>query len=111
MLDDLATEAAELQSQTAAARSDPLAGVPISDAPVPGDAADQPNRPGKPGGLLSRLAVTLLAVGFWGSRASLLGISNRRAGRPHDTRNAKVWKATGLHGSELDDDLDSSNGG
>jgi hypothetical protein len=58
----------------------PLAGV--ADAPVPTDPMPEQDRPEEPGGVLARLAVTLLAAGFWGYRARILDVRNRRAGRP-----------------------------
>jgi len=83
VLDELAADALLRRGRTQSRPIDipalSLAGV--AEASMPTDPMPEQNRPEEPGGLLARLAVTLLSAGFWGYRARTLNVRNRRAGR------------------------------
>ena len=83
VLDELAADAAGLRRLTTGGSGGPslLRSAGASNPPVAGDPIAQGDRPGKPGGVLARLAVTLVAAGFWGYRARNLDVTNRNAGR------------------------------
>ncbi len=57
------------------------AGCVKSDVVLPAQAAFQPDQSANPDGLLPRVAVTLVAAGFWGYRARFVVGTARRPGR------------------------------
>jgi hypothetical protein len=85
VLEDLAADAAETRSKTAAGRNalaaPPPAGVPNPSAPGDPGAQSQQDRPENRGGVPARLAVALLTVGLWGHGGGIREPRNRRSGR------------------------------
>jgi hypothetical protein len=111
LLDELAADAAGLRIQTVAGRRGPSAppAAVVSNPPVPGDPIAQQDRSEESGGVLARLAVTLLAAGFWGHRARIAGVTKRQARRPHHARTSRSSQAAGRDAAEFADDLDTND--
>jgi hypothetical protein len=111
LLDELAADAAGLRTPTAAGTrglSAPPAAV-VANPPLPGDRLAPHDRPEESGGVLARLAVTLLAAGLWGHRARIGGVTRRQARRPHQARTTRSSQAAGLDAAEFADDPDIDN--
>src|SRR5262249_40941614 len=114
LLDDLAADAAGLRIQPASGSRGPAAlpAAVVANPPVPGDPIAQQDRPEESGGVLARLALTLLAAGFLGQRARIGAITKRRAGRPHHARPWRSSQAAGRDDAEFaaDPDLNDIDG-
>jgi hypothetical protein len=89
VLDEMAIDPVLWRGQKEARPIDVPALLAAPDAPIPTDPSPDHDGPDESGGVLARLAVTLLAAGFWGDRARFPELTNRRTGRAIPTRNPR----------------------